>query len=272
MARDAENQAKQTYQQSQALTKDSEAKTNDLYNQLHSTYTSEIANPKGFDPADLNAMNTAGQQSLGGGLAAAKGEAATKAASNRNSGSFAPVLDESVRDAGRTNSENAIKTQEADALMREQHRQEGMAGESGLYGSQNNDVLSSLGLQNQSTDTQIKAGQSGWFQNMLGLMNATANVGKAASGLGVHVPGCWIAIALYGAENYKTKVLRQFIFNEWKTPCGYVFSSLYWEFGERIAKLVKKYSFVRGIAKFIFDRLYLKAERELGKCQLIQTF
>ena len=180
MSRAAQNEATKTYNTSSALENASDAKTSALYNQLTPTYTQEATNPQGFGSANLAAMNTASQQSAGGAEGAAVGQAGRMAAANRNSGSFAPVLDEASRDAGRTLSSNALGVQGMNANLKETQRQSGLQGLQGLENQQNNDVLSSLGLQNQSTNTLVNAGNSGWFQNMTGLMNAA---GKGAGSM-----------------------------------------------------------------------------------------
>lgn len=182
MARDAQNQAKQTYQQDQNLTNSSEANANALYSQLVPTFSSEVSNPQGFGTKDMADMTTAAGQSTGGALGAATGQANRMAAANRNSGSFAPVLDEAARQAGRQNSQDVLGIKNANEQLKQNQRSQGIAGLSGLQGEQNNDVLSSLGLQTSATNSLVNAGNSGWFQNMLGFMNAAGNDATAASG------------------------------------------------------------------------------------------
>jgi hypothetical protein len=167
------------------LTKDSKNKTNDLYGKLNPFYTSEMTNPQGFGAGDIASMNTAAQEAAGGGVSAAVGAGNLTAARDRNSGGFAPALDSSVRDAMKSNSDAALGVQNENALLKEQQKQEGAAGLHNLYGTENNDVLSSLGLQNQSTNTEIEAGKSGWFQNMTDLIRAGSSALSAAKPKGV---------------------------------------------------------------------------------------
>jgi hypothetical protein len=183
MSRAAENQAKQTYQTSADFGKGATARSNDLYDTLSPTYANEAANPQGFGKADLADMNTAAQQSVGGSLGAAVGQANTMGAANRNSGSFAPALDEASRGAGRTMSNISTGISADNAKLKEMQRQAGISGLQGLEGQQNSDVLSSLGLENNSTNALTDAGKSGWFQNMTGLINAVAGAGDSAAKL-----------------------------------------------------------------------------------------
>lgn len=187
MARDAQNQAKQTYKQSQDLMTGSSGKANSLYDTLVPSFQNEAANPQGFGQKELSDMTTAAEQSAGGALGAATGRAQQEAAASRNSGSFAPVLDEASRDAGRNLSDTTLGIKNKNALLKESQRQSGLGGLENMFGTENSDVLSSLGLQNQSTNSLVNAGNSGWFQNMLGFMNAASGAGKSAADLGVKV-------------------------------------------------------------------------------------
>jgi hypothetical protein len=179
MARDVANRAKKTYGESQDLYNTSTANAQGLYNQLVPTFTQEATNPQGYGKTDLAAMNTAAQQSAGGGVGAAVGEAGTKAAANRNLGSFAPALDEASRGATRTLGQEALNTQVQNAGLKERQRQAGISGLSGLQSQQNEDIMKSLGLSNQSANLELEAGKSGWFQNMVNLINAISGAGKA---------------------------------------------------------------------------------------------
>ena len=191
MSRAAQGQATNTYNQSNALDQSANQNSTALYDELVPTFSQEATNPQGFGKTDLAAMNTAAQQSEGGALGSAVGQAGTLAAANRNSGSFAPALDEASRSAGRNLSNISVGIQGENAKLKQAQQQEGIQGLSGLQGEQNSDVLSSLGLENQSTNSLVNAGNSGWFQNMTGLIGA---LGKGASGaadlgLGFSQPG-----------------------------------------------------------------------------------
>lgn len=182
MARDAVNQAKQTYQQSQNLQKQSATNANNLYGTLIPAYTNEAVNPQGIGTQGMTAMTTAAQQSAGGSQGAARGKANEYAAANRNTGSFAPVLDESAREAGRNLGQSTLDINAQNEMLKQQQRQAGLEGLSSMYGVQNNDVLSSLGLQNQSTQAQTAAGAQGWFQNMTNLIGSLRGAGYQSPG------------------------------------------------------------------------------------------
>jgi hypothetical protein len=184
MARALQQQATQTYNTARGLTGSSESAANALYNQLNPFYSAEMTNPQGISAQDLAAANTAVQQSAGGAAAGAVGMGNLEAARTRNTAGLTSAADESARAAMQTAADKAQNLQVQNALLKTQQQQEGAAGLGRLYQTQNQDVLASLGLQNTATDVGIKAGQSGWFQNMLGLMNAIKPGGSYTSGGG----------------------------------------------------------------------------------------
>lgn len=183
MARGAQNQAKQTFQESQNVFHGQGDKSQADYNALFPALTKEATNPQGYMPGDLAAMNTASQQSLGGATAGAVGEGDLAGARTRNAGSFAPALDESVRSGERQLSQDAVGIQGQNANLKQAQQQAGLQGLQGLYGTNTNAMLGALGLGNQSTQALTQAGQSGWFQNMTGLIAALKPGGSAAGGL-----------------------------------------------------------------------------------------
>lgn len=186
MSRQGKSDAQNTYNTASNLTGSSTANRGNLYNSLFGTYQNEASNPVGFTQPDIARMNTAAQQSAGGSLGAVVGKGNQYAAANRNLGSFAPAMDEASRSASRDLSNSALDIQNKNALLKETQRQQGISGMQGLENQENQDILASLGLQNQSTDALTNAEKTGWFQNMLGLMNS---VGEATGGMGKLIHG-----------------------------------------------------------------------------------
>lgn len=182
MARGAQDQAKKTFTESQDAYNTSTANSNALYKQLFPALNQEATSPQGFDPKDLSAMRTAGEQSLGGATAGAVGEGDLLGARTRNAGGFAPALDEAVRSGQRELSQRAVETEGTNAALKESQRQAGLSGLGNLYGTNTSNMLNSLGIGNQSTKTLTDAGQSGWFQNFLGLMTALKPGGSVGGG------------------------------------------------------------------------------------------
>ena len=181
MARDAQQNAQNTYNTASNLTGSSQTKADALYGQLAPAYQQEATNPTGFNPTEMSDMTTSAEQSAGGAAGTAKGELGTLTAANRNIGGVAPAIDQSARDAGKTLSADSLGIQGDNARLKLQQQQEGLAGLSGLEGQQNNDVLSSLGLQTSANNSLVNAGNSGWFQNMTGMIGALRGAGATNS-------------------------------------------------------------------------------------------
>ena len=182
MARGAQQQAQQTFNQSQGVFGNANSNAQQIYGQLLPALTQEATNPQGYSPKDLSAINTAGQQSVGGATAGAVGEGNLAAARTRNSGGFAPAMDEAVRSGERQLSSDALQTQTNNANLKEAQRQEGLSGLGSLYGTNTGNALSALGLGNQATQTGVQAGQSGWLQNFFGLLKALNPNGNFGGG------------------------------------------------------------------------------------------
>ena len=178
MSRNQQKQANQTFGESTNVYNQDSGNASALYNSLFPQFTAEATNPQGFTPGDKASMDTATQQSVGGSTAGAVGQGNLTAARTRNSGGLDTALDASVRSGQQTLSSDALGVENEDAMLKESNRQAGLQGLSGLYGTNQSGMLSALGLGNQATNAGTQAGQSGWFQNFLGLMNAEKPNGK----------------------------------------------------------------------------------------------
>lgn len=182
MSRDAQNQAKTTFGESQDLLNSSKLNQAGLLDQLTPIYTQEATNPVGLTPQEKANAATASEESTGGAVAGAEGQGNLTAARTRNSGGFDVAQDESVRNAQRTNASNALSVENEDTALKTAEQQEGISGLAGLEGQSNADVLSSLGLSNQSTGALTSAGNNGWFQNFLATVNAFKPGGSVGGG------------------------------------------------------------------------------------------
>ena len=201
MARAASDQAKQTFKAGQGVQKQgsglfdtSTGNANGIFSTLLPQYEQEALNPQGFGGPGLAAMNTAAQQSTGGATAGAVGQGTLMAARTRNLGSAQSGNNAAAENAQRVNSQRAVEIQGENERLKQEQAREGRAGEAGLYDTNLRTALgalgaenSSLGEENQATKNMIDAQNSGWFQNMLGTINALSNAAKGASSLGVHV-------------------------------------------------------------------------------------
>lgn len=198
MARAAQAQAKQDFNNSQSTFGQANADSSKFgsnADQIGATLTpqleAEAANPQGYGDSAVAGMNTAVQQGTGGSTAGAVGQAGLDAERTGNRGAMQGALDESAREGQRTNADAALEIGSKNADLKQKQQQAGIAGLGQLYSQDSSDELNALNAENgstnagnQSINTELQAGNSGWFQNMTGFMNAIANDGKAAAGLG----------------------------------------------------------------------------------------
>jgi hypothetical protein len=171
MARGEKNQAKAITQQATGLSSQYAHNAQGVNSVLTPAYTEDIKNPQGYSPQDLAAMETASSQSLGGSVAAAKGEGDLLAARTGNVGAYQPVLDESVRNAMRTLSGNAVKIQRDNAMLKEGKRAAAKSGMQGLYGTNVSGSVAPLSPAVAGVNAQTAANNN-WFTDMLKAMNS----------------------------------------------------------------------------------------------------
>ena len=183
MSRDAENRAKQASDRDMALSKQYGATSDTLTGQLTPTYTQMATNPQGMTAGELNDARTASMESTGGGVASAVGQGGLTAARTGNAGGYQAALADAARKGIATNSQNALKVANLNTALKESQREQGISGIQGLQSENQAGALNAMGLDAQAINAQTEAGKSGWFQNMLGLINAGSGAAMAAGKL-----------------------------------------------------------------------------------------
>ena len=144
----------------------------------------EATNPTGFTPVQKNNQLVSGAEAIGGVNAGLKGEANLATARTRNAGGFAPALDEAARIKSRQLGTNALNVENEDARLAQEKQQFAQKQLGGIYGEDETNRLRAMGLSDEAIQTQLKAGQSGWFQNLTDYMRAAAGDAKAAAAAG----------------------------------------------------------------------------------------
>lgn len=117
------------------------------YSFLYPQLKQEALNPQGYTRQQLAYMNTASQQSAGGGAAATTGQANLEAARTRNAGGFQAAVGTANRGAQRDMSEKALQIQGMQANLQQAQRQQALSQLQSLYGT---NLGSSLGFLNSS--------------------------------------------------------------------------------------------------------------------------
>lgn len=156
------------------------ANAGSLYGELNPMLTAEATHPQGFAQGDLNSMTTASNQALGGATAGAKGEGNLMAARTGNAAGYAPALDQSVQNAGKIQSQNALGIQDQNAMLKESQRQAGIGGLQGLYGNQLGELQGMMGL---GPGTLNAGNQPGVFQQIMSGLQTAGKIGAGAVGV-----------------------------------------------------------------------------------------
>jgi hypothetical protein len=175
--RSAVAQANQARQGAMSTASQAEENANQERSSLVPGLERDVNNPTGFTPEELNNQLVAGEQGAGGTNAGIAGEANLRTARTRNSAGYSGVLDEAARDKTKQLSENALNVQNQNAKLKQQKQQEARQMLAGLYGTDVSANLKAQGLETEDIGAETAAGQSGWFQNMTGLLNSLKGAG-----------------------------------------------------------------------------------------------
>jgi hypothetical protein len=148
------------------------------YGQLDPLLEQEATNPQGYTPQQMAYMNTASQQSLGGGEAATTGQANLEAARSRNAGGFNSAVGTANRATQRQASQNALGIQEQQANLQQAQKQQALSALQSLYGT---NLAGSEGYLNTSTTALNAENQAPNFWQQMLKMGANAGAAYAAS-------------------------------------------------------------------------------------------
>jgi hypothetical protein len=184
MARDTSGAAGNNAKTGQALASTYGDRASSGYNVLTPTLNKMATSPQGFDPQTMANMTTAAKQSIGGATAGIVGQGMQRAAATNNAGSFGPAATQIAHDATAQLSDAALGIQNRDAMLKEQHREQGIQGLEGLYGENVGAGENALGLSTGALNAQTNARQSGWLQNTLGVLGA---LNPSGSYKGAHI-------------------------------------------------------------------------------------
>lgn len=133
-----------------------------LYGSLAPQLESEAANPQGYGPSDMAAMNTAAQQSAGGTQAAATGQGALLAGRTKNAGTADAAIASSARSAGQQASQRAVQNQAGNAQEKAHQQQAGLTGLEGLTNAQTNASIGALGQVAPNVNASTNAANASW--------------------------------------------------------------------------------------------------------------
>jgi len=179
--RAAQGQAKQTYNQSTDAAGQASQNEAQERGSLIPGLEREANNPQGYTPNEENSMLVAGEQGAGGAASGVVGQSNLEAAQTGNSAGLTSGLDDAMRTKGQILSQNSlgVKNQSAELGQKKQEFAQGELGNVMSGDQQAN--LKALGLEDESTNTGVEAGKSGWLQNMNQTITALSGAGKSAA-------------------------------------------------------------------------------------------
>lgn len=137
-----------------------------------------------FNPGQQNELLNYNEQGAGGANAGLAGTAASEAARTRNTSGFSSALDAAARSRQSAMGSAGLGIGEADIMGAKQLNQAGAQGMAGLYGTDTEAMLKSMGIQTGDINAQIEAGKSGFFQNLMQGIQAGTGVVTGLFGAG----------------------------------------------------------------------------------------
>lgn len=118
----------------------------------------------------------------GGGAGSAVGQLALQAARTRNNAGFTAGADQAARDAEANASQGILGVDIANQKAKLGQQQSALGEMGKMYGENTGVQPGLLGAANQGVNAEVNAGNSGWLQNLMGIMGTAA--GGAGSILG----------------------------------------------------------------------------------------
>ena len=134
--------------------------------------TQEMLHPQGLGQEGIGAETAAALGGAGGAASGLTGMADQRAAATHNAGGYQAALADAARsrDKAAAGASEGIEAQNQDLMQKQQ--QEGAAGLGSQYKTDTSGMLEAMGQEAPDIGAETKAGESGWLQNGLAIMNA----------------------------------------------------------------------------------------------------
>lgn len=128
--------------------------------------TQQLTHPEGYSPQDQSAMLAAGLGGAGGATSGVTGQANLEAARSGNSGGFSAALDDAARNRTKAaaGSSEGIAAQNAGVKQTQQTNAADVLGQTAR--ADQSGMLNAMGQVSGDINTNVNAGNSGWFQNL----------------------------------------------------------------------------------------------------------
>jgi hypothetical protein len=150
---------------------------------LDPMYRREATAEHSLDPTQTGELLTAAGAGIGAATGAADTQMARQAATTGNPSAIAKGQEELARDRMKTSAGVSEGVAAQDVTGALQLRQQGLAGEQGLYGENLHGQLAAMGQQAEDINAATNASKTGWLQNAEGLAKTGADVATGAANL-----------------------------------------------------------------------------------------
>lgn len=202
-------------------------------------------------------MTTTAEQSAGGSQAAATGQGALLAGRTKNPGTAAAAIQESSRNAGEQLSKNALGIKTANAQLKERQRQAGLTGMENMTALDTGAGVNALRIVPEAVNANTNAANESWDWAKYILDPAMQAAGQGA---GLAAGGCWIAEAIYGVTDSRTRLVRAWLNGPFMEGLfGRIVMAVYLAAGRQVAWVARRSPLLRRTLKPLFDRALAEA-------------
>ena len=133
--------------------------------------TQEMLHPEGLGQQGIAAETGAARGGAGGALSAVQGGAAQRAGVSRNAGGYQAALDDAARSRTKAAAMGSEDIQAQNENLKTKQQQEGASGLNNMYNTDTSGMLKAESLEPEDINSGVNAGNSGWLQNTLKILN-----------------------------------------------------------------------------------------------------
>lgn len=185
--RNAVNQAGSAYNQANTTAATLGGEAQGIGANVTPFLTAEMLHPQGLGQEGIGAETAAAMGGAGGAASGFTGQAAQRAAASHNSGGFQAALDEAARQRTKAAAGASENIQAQNENLKQQQAQQGASGLEKMYGVDTSGQLNAMNQEHQDINSEVNASNSGWLQNMNGLIGALGKGAAGAAALGLKV-------------------------------------------------------------------------------------
>lgn len=180
MARQQQGQANQTFNTSTGNAAQFGGDASAIGGKLTPFLTQRLINPEGYSQGDMGAMLANALGGAEGATSGITGQANLQAGRSRNDAGFSTALDDAARQRTAAAAQASEGIAANNAGLKQDQSNNAAKMLAGLYGTDVGAQNDAMNTANNSTQTGIEAGKSGWLQNMNQIISTLSGAAKAA--------------------------------------------------------------------------------------------